>query len=147
MSRKSCRAVSLLCLFLFSGLLPAAETTLIPKLSTWKYLDDGSNQGTSWSAASFDDSAWASGAAQLGYGDGDEATVVSYGGVSSAKFITTYFRHSFNVADLSNVNSASLNLMRDDGAVIYLNGVEIARSNMPGGNVSPSTARLVTIAA
>ena len=36
-----------------------------------------------------------SGAAELGYGDGDEATVVSFGPSSSNKFITTYFRQSF----------------------------------------------------
>ncbi len=29
--------------------------------------------------------------------------------------------------------------MRDDGAVVYLNGVEIARSNMPTGTVASST--------
>jgi len=42
---------------------------------------------------------WASGPAQLGYGDGDEATVVSYGPDSGSKYITTYFRHTFGVAD------------------------------------------------
>src|SRR5439155_913020 len=50
---------------------PPPPTTLIPVGSTWRYLDNGSNQGTAWRSVSFDDSAWKSGAAQLGYGDGD----------------------------------------------------------------------------
>jgi len=51
--------------------------TLLPAGSTWKYLDNGSDQGTAWQAPDFNDSAWASGPAQLGYGDGDEATVIN----------------------------------------------------------------------
>ena len=53
------------------------STTLIANGSSWKYLDDGSNQGTAWRGGTFNDATWASGNAELGYGDGDEATVVS----------------------------------------------------------------------
>ena len=44
-----------------------AEQTIFEKWSTWKYLDDGSNQGTAWRAPDFDDSNWKSGIAPLGY--------------------------------------------------------------------------------
>ena len=54
-------------------------TTLISSNSVWKYLDNGSDQGTVWREPAFDDSSWQTGPAQLGYGDGDEATVVSFG--------------------------------------------------------------------
>src|SRR5947207_11545166 len=54
-----------------------STTTLISTGAVWKYLDTGVNQGTNWRSAAFDDSSWSIGAAQLGYGDGDEATVVS----------------------------------------------------------------------
>ncbi|MGH9658653.1 MAG: hypothetical protein ACRD96_08920, partial [Bryobacteraceae bacterium] len=86
------------CLGLFAVCLADAQTLIAPG-AVWKYLDNGSNQGTSWIAPSFPDSTWASGPAQLGYGDGDEATIVSFGPNASAKYITTYFRHSFNVAN------------------------------------------------
>ena len=99
--------------------------------SVWRYLDDGSNQGTAWRARNFDDSSWASGPAQLGFGDGDEATTISFGPDATNKPITTYFRRSFNVADAATVSEIALNLLRDDGAVIYINGTEVARSNMP----------------
>jgi len=108
-----------------------AEMIFVPAGSDWKYLDNGSDQGTSWRAAGFDDSGWATGPAQLGYGDGDELTTVSYGADSSNKYRTTYFRHLFNVSDLSGISGLKIRLLRDDGAVVYLNGVEILRSNMP----------------
>lgn len=106
-------------------------TTLIAKNSTWNYLANGSNQGTAWRAVAFDDSAWASGSGQLGYGDGDEGTVISYGPNANAKYITTYFRKTFNVANPSNISALVLKLLRDDGAAVYLNGTPVASSNMP----------------
>ncbi|MBN2508217.1 MAG: fibronectin type III domain-containing protein, partial [Verrucomicrobia bacterium] len=125
--------------------LGPAPITLVPNGAVWKYLDDGSNQGTTWTAPTFDDSGWASGPAQLGYGDGDEATVVSYGPKSDNKYITTYFRRVFSVSDASAYGSLTLNLLRDDGAVVYLNGVELARQNMPSGTVLYTTMASSTI--
>ena len=115
----------------------STTTTLIPQGDVWKYLDDGSDQGTAWRDETFDDFAWESGPAQLGYGDGDEATVVSFGPNSNNKFVTTYFRNSFEVSDLSDLVALNLNLLADDGAIAYLNGVEILpRLRMPSGTVN-----------
>jgi hypothetical protein len=116
-----------------------SAAVLVPTGATWKYLDNGSNQGTTWRTSGFSDAGWASGAAQLGYGDGDEATVVSFGPNSSAKYITTYFRHIINIPDASIYQSASLRVLRDDGVVVYVNGSEVFRDNMPGGTVSYTT--------
>jgi hypothetical protein len=118
---------------------PPAATTLVAKGSTWKYLDDGSNQGTAWRGANFSDSSWKSGPAQLGYGDGGEATTLDFGPNSNSKFITYYFRRTFTVSGAAQINSLNLSLVRDDGAVIYLNGQEAARDNMPEGTVTSST--------
>lgn len=84
------------------GVLPpdlwGQTTVLVPPGATWKYLDNGSDQGTAWRGPVFDDGSWSAGPAQLGYGDGDEATVVNCGpsfpACNSGNFITTYFRHS-----------------------------------------------------
>ena len=116
-----------------------AADVLIPTGATWKYLDNGSDQGAAWRAPAFNDTAWASGPAQLGYGDGDEATVVSYGPNSGAKYITTYFRRSFNVVNAAAYLNATVRVLRDDGAVIYVNGTEVFRSNMPGGSIGYQT--------
>jgi len=116
------------------------STTLIGRGSIWRYKDDGSNQGAAWRNLNFNDSSWGQGPAQLGYGDGDEVTVVSYGPNSSSKYPTTYFRHVFNVQDASNFMELSLSIMRDDGAVVYINGVEATpRINMPSGEINYQT--------
>ncbi|HYO11048.1 MAG TPA: fibronectin type III domain-containing protein [Tepidisphaeraceae bacterium] len=118
---------------------PSAPVVLVPTGSTWKYLDNGSNQGTAWRSPVFADTSWSSGAAQLGYGDGDESTVVSYGTSSTNKHVTTYFRKGFNVSNPSAVTALNLRLLRDDGAVVYLNGTEVFRSNMPTGTIGYTT--------
>ncbi|HET7897138.1 MAG TPA: hypothetical protein VFL47_05700, partial [Flavisolibacter sp.] len=80
--------LNLVCLF--SSCICYSQTTLIPFGSVWKYLDNGSDQGTAWRSETFADAGWPQGNGLLGYGHGDETTVVGYGGNSSNKFITTY---------------------------------------------------------
>ncbi|MDE0441584.1 MAG: metallophosphoesterase [Gammaproteobacteria bacterium] len=110
-----------------------ADTDLVAAGATWRYLDDGSDQGTEWRAAGFDDSAWSSGPAELGFGEGDEATAITSG------HITYYFRHAFSVDDPGTVDDLRLYLKRDDGAVVYLNGTEVARDNLPEGEITSTT--------
>ena len=111
------------------------QDVLIHSGSTWKYLDDGSDQDTLWRESGFDDSAWSEGLAQLGYGDGDESTIISYGPDENNKYVTTYFRYEFDVDDRTAIEALKFKLLRDDGAVVYLNGVEVVRSNMPEGDI------------
>ena len=115
------------------------QTIIITYGSSWKYLDKGTNQGTVWRASTFNDATWVSGNAQLGYGDGDETTVVSYGTNANKKYITTYFRKTFTIADTTLFGGYTLNIKRDDGAVVYINGVEVYRTNMPTGTISYNT--------
>lgn len=122
-------------LLLCAGVL-AQDVPLIPFGSIWKYLDNGSNQGTAWRAGGFNDASWASGPAELGYGDGDEATIVSYGPSSSAKYITTYFRKTITIANANSFAGYGLKLKRDDGVVVYLNGTEVLRQNFDQGTMS-----------
>ena len=120
--------------------------SLVDLESEWAYNDSGDDLGSDWTATDYDASAWATGAAELGYGDGDETTVVSYGDNSSDKHITTYFRHTFDFEGEGGSNlDGLLRLRRDDGAVVYLNGVEIARSNMADGAVTSETLALSEI--
>jgi hypothetical protein len=117
----------------------------VPTGSVWKYLDNGSDQGTAWRSNSFNDSTWKSGPAELGYGDGGENTTVN-GGPSNNHYITTYFRRSFLVPDASRVLSLTARLLRDDGAVAYLNGTEIWRDGLPANtNITYRTLATQTI--
>jgi hypothetical protein len=114
--------------------------------SSWRFLDNGSNAGTSWTQIEYDDSSWLTGNAELGYGDGDEATTVSFGPNSNDKFITTYFRKPFAfIGDNSQPISALIKVRRDDGVIVYHNGVEIGRNNMPDGEVNFQTTALATM--
>lgn len=115
----------------------SVETIVFQRGSTWKYLDNGSDQGTAWYATNFNDAAWASGPAELGYGDGNEATTLSYGPSSSSKYPCTYFRTSFNLAALPTAaQEVVLKLRRDDGAIVYINGQEVLRDNMNTGTIT-----------
>lgn len=111
-------------------------TNLIPAGAVWRYHDDGTDLGSLWRARTFDDSAWRSGPAQLGYGDGDEATTNSFGADANNKFITTYYRRGFKLANPSAVRALTLRTLRDDGVAVYLNGTEIFRDNLPAGAIS-----------
>ena len=112
-----------------------AVASLFPAGSTWRY-QVVTNEVAGWNQPTFDDAAWASGAGQLGYGDGDEATVI---GASSNLITCALFRRAFTVANAAAVSALNLQLLRDDGVIVYLNGTEILRSNMPEGAVTPAT--------
>lgn len=123
-------------LYLFSFAI-VAQTTLVNYGSTWSYYDlqnEPAVQGSiDWNDLTYNATTWSSGPGQLGYGDGDESTLIN------SNTLTAYFRHAFNVSSPGDYDSLNLNLLFDDGAVVYLNGVEVWRQNMPGGAVSYGT--------
>jgi hypothetical protein len=112
----------------------AASTgeVLVPwSASGWKYLYNGSNPGTAWRNRAFTDTAWPTGTAELGYGDGDEATVIPVFEVSPGqKAATAYFRRAFNLADLTGITNLSVTVEYDDAYAVYLNGTRIG-GNLP----------------
>ena len=112
--------------------------TLVAANAVWRYLAGPAAAPANWAAAEFNDSAWPSGPAKLGFGDGDEATVIP-GGPSNARFTTVYFRRSFQLQDPGAVSNLTVQLRRDDGAIVYLNGVEIVRDNIAPGPVNYGT--------
>jgi hypothetical protein len=111
---------------------------LVPGHAEWRYSDGGVDQGTAWRMPGFNDGAWKRGTAELGFGDGDEATVLG-GGPSGGRYPTIYFRRTFEAPDPASLASLSLALKRDDGAVVYVNGSEVVRSNMPEGAIAYGT--------
>ena len=117
----------------------AVAPRLVPSGAGWRFLDDGSNQGSAWRNPSFNDSSWTNGPAQLGYGDGDEATLVSRTNAIGGTNITFYFRHRFQMGSVAGLTNLVLRVLRDDGAIVYLNGLEVFRSNMPTGAVDYRT--------
>ncbi|MDA1274505.1 MAG: CotH kinase family protein [Verrucomicrobia bacterium] len=122
-----------------------SSATLVAAGSNWRFLDDGSDQGAAWRNPGFNDANWRSGPAELGYGDGGEATVVSFGPDSGNKRITTYFRHYFNTTNPSEFTALTLEILRDDGFVAYLNGNLLKADNMPGGTITYQTPSAGTV--
>ena len=113
---------------------PAQSTEeLVPAGSVWKYRYDGQNPGTAWKDWLHNDSAWASGPAQLGFGDPEIVTNIRPG--ATPNYITAYFRRAFTVTNLSNTRTGvKLYVKRDDAAAVYLNGVEVYRdTELPSG--------------
>jgi acid phosphatase type 7 len=106
----------------------SAQSILVTSGDSWKYLDNGTDQGTTWRNVGFNDATWASGNSELGYGEGDEATVVSYGGNPDAKYITTYFRKIITLS--STYSSFTLRGKRDDGVAVYFNGIPIFKDGL-----------------
>ena len=112
--------------------LGETKAVLVEKGSIWRYLDTGKDQGTAWMAKAFNDGTWLLGAAEMGHGDGDEVTQINIG-PSGNRYPTLYFRHAFQVDDPNPFEGLTVNLKRDDGAVVYLNGREVFRSNVDEG--------------
>ncbi len=123
------------------------DSNVISRGAVWKYDDAGTDLGTAWREPGFDDALWLQGPAELGYGDAPVTALRQGpdGMTSSAKFITYYFRRTFTITDASQIIGLAATLERDDGAVIHLNGQEVARSNMPAGAVNYLTFSQTTV--
>ena len=139
-------------------MLPASSgempVTVIPRQSTWSYLDDGSDQGSSdivagqagygpahWKHPDFDDSGWASGPGLLGFGGitgGTITTTIEKFG-DSGQHISYFFRKQVDITGAASFLSLQCEVLADDGAIIYLNGKEVGRQNMPAGGVGFET--------
>ncbi|MFP4476886.1 MAG: hypothetical protein ACLFOY_15105 [Desulfatibacillaceae bacterium] len=124
------------------------ETELVGDGATWKYhysaygpgaAAEGDPMDSDWNTAVYDDSTWTDGAAQFGFGEGDETTTLATG--STVKPPTAYFRKVFTPA-ATDFTYIKVLLLQDDGAVVYLNGGEISRANMPDGAVEHDTSPL-----
>ncbi|UQA55492.1 metallophosphoesterase [Polyangium aurulentum] len=100
---------------------------VIPFGDVWKYDGAGVDHGITWLEPSFDDSAWASGPAQLGYGDGDEATAMN----DSPVHPSYYFRKV--IALDGPVIGANLEVLHDDGVAVWINGTQVFSKYMDDG--------------
>ncbi|HWB02969.1 MAG TPA: lamin tail domain-containing protein [Verrucomicrobiales bacterium] len=142
---------------------PPANTVILPGGSVWKYEVSAAGRGnsdivfghpsynsTNWKHPDFTDTAWPSGAGMLGYGDADgilPVTTLTFGADPNNKITTYYFRRKVTVTDKSPFESFLVNVVRDDGAIVYVNGRDIGRTQMPEGVVTPATFANVTSSA
>lgn len=126
----------------------AESSTVVHKQDEWAYFDGSNTPGNLWKIPNYDDDAWATGTAPLGYMDNHILTSISYGPDKESKNPTAYFRNDFEVTSKEGIEELILGLMRDDGAVVYLNGTELYRTdNMPKGAIAYETLATTTMSA
>jgi hypothetical protein len=123
----------------------SVKTPFVLGGSVWKYSDQGLDLGTNWSQPNFDDSTWSQGGGRLGYNIVGITTTVGYGTNSNNKYITTYFRHEFVVHHGITYTNVNLRLNRADGAVVWLNGQELYRVNLPAGSITNQTLATILV--
>ena len=97
--------------------------TVVYSDDIWKYQIGTAEPGAAWKSSSYDDSGWLEGPGGIGYGDGDDGTIID---VSPS----VYLRIKFEIVDIGAIAGSVLHIDYDDAFVAYLNNNEIARANM-----------------
>ena len=108
----------------------------LPTGQYWNYWNSKDAPDAAWNSTA-DLSKWKHGASPLGWGDRDAATPFVL--AASERPITTYFARDVNLGTISADFELTLDVRVDDGAVIYVNGTEVKRVNMPEGAVTNNT--------
>lgn len=113
---------------------------LLGKDATWRWLEEGTVADGAWREAAFDDSAWKSGSGPFGFGDDGLKTEFASGNADGSRRISWPFRAEFTVSDPESFRALRLNLRVDDGGIVWLNGKEAGRQNLPeDGEITPDT--------
>lgn len=132
------KLLTIAALALITGSAVQAQTFIFNKNASWSYKDNNQAQAAQWKDTTFDISTWAVGDGPLGYGD-PVTTIISSG------LTTAYFAKDITVNLSALSDTMELGVMRDDGIVVYLNGEEVVRDNMPAGTITFSTPSSTTI--
>ena len=116
----------------------AQDPTLLAWGSSWRWYYQSAAPPTDWRSGGFDDSAWGQGPAKLGFGSYGPATNIDVSGPKSTRPLAAYFRRTIDVVDPAAVASLELTTIADDGVIVFVNGVEVGRANLPAGPVTHS---------
>ncbi len=117
---------------------PPPSSALVEPTTPWRWRFADTAPANGWAGAAFDDSSWSSGTGPFGFGSTLVNTDVSVG-APSPRPLSAQFRTSFEVADVNAIASGEFSFVADDGVVVYLNGVEVARRNLPAGTITSTT--------
>ena len=132
------KSTLLLC-FVFSSFASYSQEILIKNGDQWSFYDKGYLEDNWYKNQNFQN--WKTGNSPLGYGDDYIATIINYGNDKNNKEITKYFTKKVTIKDITKFKGFEFRLQRDDGAVIYVNGKELYRDNMPSGHITKKNNR------
>jgi hypothetical protein len=116
---------------------PVEEVIFVPIADAeWSYREgrsEASSPVDAWRQASFvEDNLWMTARTPIGYGDGDDNTVINMRNL----FSTLYLRNTFTVGRSAIPSELLLRVYVDDGAVVWINGIEVARVSVPSGHLA-----------
>lgn len=116
-----------------------AQTKIISQGDEWQYYDDGKTPPIGWEKLNNSTSKWKTGVSPLGYGDSFVSTSISFGKDPQKKDIVKYFKKTFRIENPFEYIVYKINIHKDDGIVLYLNGKEITRIDMPDKEITNKT--------
>jgi len=115
------------------------QDTVVESGDKWKYFDQGNILSDKWTVPFIDISDWPEGNTPLGFGQDDEATVINKTNKGDSLNTFFLFQKTINLKNVNDYKTFLLRIIRDDGVIVYINGKEIARSNLYEGNISSKT--------
>ena len=108
----------------------------------WKFRRGNAVLPDDWNAPDFDDTDWEVGVPGIGYGDEDDITRLDD---MRGNYLSVFLRREVILGAAESERDLFLTVIHDDGVVVYVNGVEVARENMPAGVIEASTAAAASI--
>jgi hypothetical protein len=120
---------------------PVSDTVVLPFASTWRWYYQATAPAGAWTSDGYADSGWAVGRGELGFGDTPKGTVIST--AAPPRPLTSYYRTSVTISNPSQYARFALDVIRNSGVAIYVNGVEVSRINLPAGPLTASTYAVV----
>ncbi|MFC8302319.1 fibrinogen-like YCDxxxxGGGW domain-containing protein [Specibacter sp. NPDC057265] len=112
---------------------PVKPVVLVPAAASWQYRFENSAPDPAWTTTAFNASSWATGPAPLGWGDGSIATTLTAAGT---KPLAAQYRLNFTIDDLASFDEVKLVTRADDSLLLFVNGVEVSRTNLPAGTIA-----------
>jgi|GEM_PF-605841 len=139
--------IPFLALFAAAVVFSAHGRSILSMNSTWRYFkgfSEASSPNTAWRNAGFDDSAWLTGAAPFYY-ENEPGRANAYTGSTDLTdmfggYTCIFLRQQFVVTNLAQIAQLQLTALSDDGFIAWINGVEVARFNLPAGNIAYSSS-------
>lgn len=133
----------LLLFFAFLNTQSHCQEVLIQNGDSWSYYDNGYLENDWYKKQNYQD--WKKGSTPIGYGDRIVTTEINYGNNPDDKEVVKYFTKKITLKDVSKFKGYEFRLQRDDGAIVFVNGEELYRDNMPEGHISNVTKSIRVI--
>jgi hypothetical protein len=143
-----CYALAVLLALIFCSLPGRADVVFGTTNSTWKWLKGRSEASTpdttAWRQPEFNDASWNSAPAPFYYSNTSTEPPFYNGGAVTGTVITDmvssytciFLRKTFVLTNVAESGSVLVEMAADDGCIVWLNGQEIGRTNMPAGEIA-----------